>query len=160
MTMQKFFSPLEVIQQTIGSVPRSLSSVSDFENRTKRRRSTAIRILVFSIGILLGLSGAFLFYLICILAIIHHLRNQQRQFLIATENGLMLGEFNTKKGSIIKNWPPDTEVSLHLTLGEPVISVVLPDWTGFAQGTDLTLIETTIKAGAGEPLRVFKKTKP
>ena len=157
MTMHKIFSPLAVIEQTIGSVPRSLSPISDFKNRTKRRRSTAIRILVFSIGILLGLSGAFLFYLICILAIIHHLRNQQRQFLIATENGLILGEFNTKKGYIIKNWPPDTEVSLHLTVGEPVISVVLPDWTGFTQGTDLTLIETTIRAGAGEPLRVLKK---
>jgi hypothetical protein len=158
MTMQKIFSSLAVIEQTIGSVPRSLSPVSDFKNRAKRRQSTAIRILVFTIGIFLGLSGAFLFYLICILAVIHHLRNQQRQFLIATENGLTLGEFNTKKGYIIKNWPPDTEVSLHLTVGEPVISVVLPDWTGFTQGTDLTRIETTIRAGAGEPLRVLKKS--
>jgi hypothetical protein len=158
MTIQKSFSPSAAIQQTIGSGPRSLSPVSDFKNRAKRRRSTAIRILVFAIGIFLGLSGAFLFYLICILTIIHHLRNQQRQFLIATENGLILGEFNTKKGYIIKNWPPDTEVSLHLTVGEPVISVVLPGWTGFTQGTDLTLIETTIRAGAGEPLRVLKKS--
>jgi hypothetical protein len=146
------------IEQALGAETVDVVEVTTAAFQRSQRTVLVTRIAVFALGFALAFTVGVGWVVLSFGAVAHHFLQRSRQVLVATESGLHLVTVGPRSAQIVRQWTGATEATLTLRPGAPDIELTIDEWAARVSGVHLDSLESTIRAGGGEPLRVVDRS--
>ena len=145
------------VRDTLGQEPLAVVGVTDADTRRDSRRLSILRGLMLAVSFVMSVLLGPGWVALAFLAVVHYFLFGSRTVLVGVIDGLALVRVSGLKVQLVARWPVGAPVTVTLSPGDPDARLQLPSWAGHISGADLDDLESTVRQGGGEVLRVVER---